>query len=54
MCSYRFLLVQVKRYAVQTAVAEKVTSSLRVPIVLSVKSYVTDDVVMPAPWLPRR
>ncbi|KDR18892.1 ubiquitin carboxyl-terminal hydrolase 37-like isoform X2 [Zootermopsis nevadensis] len=48
----RFLLVQVKRYAVQTAVAEKVTSSLRVPISLSVKNYVMDDVVMPAPWLP--
>ncbi|KAJ4427961.1 hypothetical protein ANN_23974, partial [Periplaneta americana] len=48
----RFLLVQVKRYAVQTAIAEKLTSSLRVPINLSVKNFVTDDVVMPAPWLP--
>lgn len=53
-CVRRFLLVQVKRYAVQTAVAEKVTSSLRVPISLSVKNYVMDDVVMPAPWLPHR
>ncbi|XP_069687938.1 ubiquitin carboxyl-terminal hydrolase 37-like isoform X2 [Periplaneta americana] len=48
----RFLLVQVKRYAVQTAIAEKLTNSLRVPINLSVKNFVTDDVVMPAPWLP--
>jgi hypothetical protein len=54
MCVCRFLLLQVKRYAVQTAVAEKVTSSLRVPISLSVKNYITDDVVMPAPWLPHR
>jgi len=51
---YRFLLVQVKRYAIQTAIAEKVTSLLRVPISLSVKNFVADDVVMPVPWLPQR
>lgn len=50
----RFLLVQVKRYTVQTAVTEKLRSLLRVPISLSLKNCVADDVVMPLPWLPQR
>jgi hypothetical protein len=50
----RFLLVQVKRYTVQTAITEKLTSLVRVPISLSVKNCVSDDVVMPASWLPER
>lgn len=50
----RFLLVQVKRYAVQMAIPEKLTSLVRVPISLSVKNCVSDDVIMPASWLPER
>jgi len=50
----RFLLVQVKRYTVQTAVTEKLRSLLRVPISLSLKNCVADNVVMPVPWLPQR
>jgi hypothetical protein len=53
-CVCRFLLVQVKRYTVQTAVTEKLRSLLRVPITLSVKNCVADNVVMPVPWLPQR
>lgn len=49
----RFLLVQVKRYAVQTAVTEKLRSLLRVPITLSLKNCVADNVVMPVPWSPQ-
>ncbi|PNF34732.1 hypothetical protein B7P43_G05456 [Cryptotermes secundus] len=48
----RFLLVQVKRYVVQMAIPEKLTSLVRVPIILSVKNCVSDDVIMPAFWLP--
>lgn len=50
----RFLFVQVKRYTVQMAIPEKLTSLVRVPISLSVKNYVSDDVMMPALWLPER
>jgi ubiquitin C-terminal hydrolase len=50
----RFLLVQVKRYTVQTAVTEKLRSLLRVPISLSLKNCVADNVVMPVPWSPQR
>jgi ubiquitin C-terminal hydrolase len=50
----RFLLVQVKRYTVQMAITKKLTSLVRVPISLSVKNYVSDDVMMPAQWLPER
>jgi hypothetical protein len=46
--------VQVKRYAVQTAVTEKLRSLLRVPITLSLKNCVADNVVMPVPWSPQR
>jgi hypothetical protein len=46
--------VQVKRYAVQMAVPEKLTSLVQVPISLSIKNCVSDDVVMPVPWLPER
>ena len=53
-CVRRFLLVQVKRYTVQTAVTEKLRSLLRVPICLSLKNCVADNVVMPVPWLPQR
>jgi ubiquitin C-terminal hydrolase len=49
----RFLLVQVKRYTVQMSITEKLTSLVRVPISLSVKNYVSDDVIMPALWLPK-
>lgn len=53
-CVCRFLLVQVKRYTIQTAVTEKLRSLLRVPISLSLKNCVADNVVMPVPWLPQR
>lgn len=48
----RYLVVQVKRYAVQTAIAEKVTDLLRVSINLSLKNFVTNDVTQPTPWCP--
>ncbi|PSN41970.1 hypothetical protein C0J52_10534 [Blattella germanica] len=48
----RFLIVQVKRYAVQTAIAEKLTDLLRVSLNLSVKDFVTADVTLPEPLHP--
>ena len=41
-----------KRYTVQTAIAEKVTDLLRVSLNLSLKRFVTNEVTLPSPWCP--
>jgi ubiquitin C-terminal hydrolase len=48
----RFLFLQVNRCDFQNAIHEKLNALVRVPITLSVKNHVSDDVMMPVPWLP--